>query len=85
MQPALPVSWAIGKDTLAPMIADLSAAIASWFTQVQPVGGGQLLISLTVLTTVTQQLLPLVRLTSLELSLSDISPALTVATLAARP
>ncbi len=79
MQPALPVSWASGSDTLAPMIADLTTAITGWFDAVQPIGGGQLLISLTVLTTVTQLLVPLVRLTSLELALSDISPALPVA------
>jgi hypothetical protein len=84
MQPALPVSWAVGSDTMAPMIAGLTTAITSWFNQVEPIGGGQLLISLTVLTTVTQQLLPLVRLTSLELSLSDIvNPSLSVATLTA--
>lgn len=83
MQPALQVSWAPGNDTLAAMIADLTSAITGWFGDVEPIGGGQLLISLTVLTTVTQQLVPLVRLTSLELSLTDIAPRLTVTTLAA--
>ncbi len=80
MLPALPVSWASGNDTLAPAIADLAAAISSWFDDVQPVGGGQVQLSLTVLTSVTQQLVPLVRLTALEIALSDIAnPPLTVA------
>ncbi len=82
MQPALAVSWASGNDTLAPMIVDLAGAIAGWFGQVLPIGGGQLLISLTVLP--SGQQVPLVRLTSLELALSDIQPRLPVAAVTAR-
>jgi LysM repeat protein len=89
MQPALVVSWATGNDTVSTMVTDLTGAITSWFASVLPVGGGNLLFSLTVLTTLSQQavpFVPLVRLTTLELALSDIAnPALPVATVGASP
>jgi hypothetical protein len=82
MQPPLAVTWSgtppAGGISLQQMIADLSAAITSWFSTNQPsLDGGALLFSLAIMSNLTLQPMPLLRFTDLQLDLQYVQPALT--------
>jgi hypothetical protein len=78
MQPPLPVFWGkgptpVGYVALADMIHDLSAAIITWFKADMPAtNGGALLFSLTIMSSLTMSPMPLLRLSDLELALTDV-------------
>ncbi|MDB5028136.1 MAG: hypothetical protein JWO66_1825, partial [Candidatus Eremiobacteraeota bacterium] len=82
MQPPLRVYWGTGTTPpgdvkLTDMIADVASAIATWFSTTQPSSvNGTLLFSLTVMASLTQTTMPLLRLTDLQLEIDDIAPPL---------
>jgi hypothetical protein len=88
MQPPLVVATAEGAPapSLATMIADLAAAITGWFSADPPASNdGTLGFVLTVLTTLTTEPRPLITLSRLSLSLTDIYPPLPVSDTGASP
>ena len=77
MQPPLNVTIRdplAGVTPLPAMIADLAAAIKGWFASKQPsMVGNSLRFELTIMASLTQQPMPLLQLTNLDLSLSYVS------------
>jgi LysM repeat protein len=65
-----------GAGTLAQMIADWTGAIALFFTTHEPLGGGTLWLDLSIMSNLTVQPMPLLRLRRLYLPLEYIEPPL---------
>jgi hypothetical protein len=62
------------------MVADWSAAIGHWFTCHRPAGTeGTLRFDLTIMSNLTKQAMPLLRLRDLELPIAFITPPLDIA------
>jgi hypothetical protein len=79
MQPPMTVSLGTGGNgggTLDDMRAAWVSAISGWFSQKLPLAGGQLTVDLTIMTNLTQNPLPLLRLRGLYLPVCDIDPPL---------
>jgi hypothetical protein len=77
----VPEGWLPGKyDPAASFVCNLTSAVWQWFQDTVPSGaGGKLLIDLTIMSSLTQNLVPLVRLEGLFLDLARIQPTPPVA------
>jgi AcrR family transcriptional regulator len=81
MQPPLPVIIArtTGGDgmTLREMLDNWTTAITTWFNTYAPLGGGTLRFDLTLMSDLTKEPMPLLRLRELLLPIANIQPPLT--------
>ncbi|MFL5539885.1 MAG: peptidoglycan-binding protein LysM, partial [Longimicrobiaceae bacterium] len=77
MQAPLAVQVAgTGAGTLQEMLATWSTSVEAWFANYTPTCGGTLWIDLTIMSDLTQQPMPLLRLRSLYLPLQYVQPSL---------
>ncbi|CAJ3254289.1 LysM domain-containing protein [Burkholderia pseudomallei] len=77
MQAPLTVDVAgTGAGTIAKMTADWTAAIETWFSTYEPTGGGTLWMDLTLMSNLTGQPMPLLRMRRLMLSIAQVVPLL---------
>ncbi|MDQ7981740.1 Ig-like domain-containing protein [Paraburkholderia sp. SARCC-3016] len=65
-----------GAGTVAGMTADWTAAIETWFSTYEPAGGGTLWMDLTLMSNLTGEPMPLLRLRRLMLPIAQVVPSL---------
>ena len=79
LQPPLQVSLATTSDagtTLEDMVAEWVSALGAWFTDAQPLAGGDLGLDLTIMTNLTAKPMPMLRLRGLYLPAQYVKPPL---------